>query len=178
MDPELVALRKARALEWSQKKRQEVIEIEEERVKQRELQTTKDVLSSLDYFVKEIDECKSFLEVSVQVSQFTDLFDRYYDDVKRFDLVEDASVVVMSLVGAVSSNVHTSYDIRNEDERAVQLVLVSNIKSCLTRVGCDPESMDLDTMDTSGDADIAKLIAEEEQLERDMALARQLANQR
>ncbi|XWV26439.1 hypothetical protein QJ857_gp0630 [Tupanvirus soda lake] len=171
---DFLAYRELQAKKWRQMEKQQ--KLEEERVARLEterLRKEKQILEEKTYmlqmFFVSIDKLISLAskaENIIKVDAVTaDLLDRVMSISELLSEMEQKNKAVDKVFefnAAISENPRTTFNIvRGGYEVTAQRKIIQNIKTVLILLDCDPDILDINVMDTSGDEEFARRLQEQ-----------------
>ncbi len=182
---DFIAFRKEQAIKWRdmEKKQKEedekiccekkIIEDkkqkeEDERIR-REKKIIEDKKNLLNiYFAKmtsiilDVENAKNIIQIDALVATFNESFKESKELIFELDKKEFVIDKISELTIIISNNPNTKFDIRKNGYEAKAHVRISNhMVKMLEQLGCCPDILQIETMDTSGDEEFARTLAQQ-----------------
>lgn len=160
---DIYAIRQEHARKWKLSQQTQILE------KKKEEMEHKINMMQIGLFINHLNDIDQQIIRADSIIKIDALVASIHNPLKEnvvilFEMKQEHSVIdkIFSIISSINQNKYTKFNLSSNDyERRASQYIVKNIKNILHLLGCDPEILDVQMMDTSGDEDLARILSQE-----------------
>lgn len=164
---DIYAIRQEHALKWKQIN-QSQIEAEKETKEKEDLKHRINMMQ-INLFIKHLENIEKQICYADSIVKIDALVASIHNPLKDhimilFEMKLENHIIdkIFSIISTINQNENTKFNLNTNDyERKSSQYIIKNIKNILSLLNCDPDILDIQMMDTSGDEDLARILSQD-----------------